>query len=72
MNINEQADAVLADPDSDQRSRALAAYILRVDQPAKPTAELERILGKIEGREGQSERAEEIRQELARRKAEAE
>lgn len=71
--IKSKAGQVLADPTQDAESKSLAAYVLgdreasRVTTPAptRSREDLERILAKIDGQEGQTERAAFIREQLA-------
>lgn len=54
---------------TDEEARSLAAYALGDAEPERTTRtkeDLERILSKIEGQEGQAERAKAIRAELGR------
>lgn len=71
--IKSVAAKVINDPTQDAESRSLAGYVLgdreaaRVATPAptRSREDLERILAKIEGQEGQTERAAFIREQLA-------
>ena len=69
-NIRSTAGHVLATGEAtDEEARALAAAVLGDDsltpsRTAKSREDLERILAKIDGQEGQSERAAAIRAEL--------
>lgn len=64
--IRSKAGHVLATSD-DPEARSLAAYVLGDEDPArtsKTKPELEALLAKVYGMEGQSERAALIRQQL--------
>lgn len=66
-SIKSKAGRVLADPEQNAESRSLAAYVLGDDAP-KPTRsaeELNALLTKISGMEGQHERVQEVRRQLA-------
>lgn len=72
--IKSKAGQVLADPTQDAESKSLAAYVLGDREAARITApkptrsreDLERILAKIDGQEGQTERAAAIRAQLSK------
>jgi hypothetical protein len=54
---------------TDAEAKSLAAFVLGDAQPQRTTRsreDLERILSKIEGQEGQSERVREIRAQMER------
>jgi len=64
--IRSKAGHVLATSD-DPEARSLAAYVLGDENPARTTQtkeDLERILSRIDGVEGQAERASLIRKQL--------
>lgn len=66
QSIRSKAGHVLATSD-DPEARSLAAYVLGDEDPARTTRsreDLQRILSKIEGVEGQTERAALVRQQL--------
>lgn len=70
--IKSVAAKVISDPTQDAESRSLAGYVLgdrspqrTAPAPTRSREDLERILAKIEGQEGQTERAAFIREQLA-------